>query len=56
MQKEQTTITKILSNVASAMIDRDTWEWPPQCTIFSYQPARPQRKENTENDIQEISG
>lgn len=56
MENVQTKATKMLSDMANAMIERDTWEWPPQCIIFSYQPVRPMRREQcAENHKEKIS-
>lgn len=29
------------------MIDGETREWPPKCTVFTYQPHRPKNINNT---------
>ena len=46
MQNLQEKATQILTQMADKMIDRDTWEWPPQCLYFSYQPMRPKQNED----------
>lgn len=33
---------KTLSTIlAASMIDHDTYEWPPVCALFAYQPQHP---------------
>lgn len=43
MNKQQENVKRIVSNLVSKMIDRDTYEWPPKCTFITYQPKRPNR-------------
>lgn len=31
----------VLQVLCRAMIDSDTYEWPPKCSVFVYQPRRP---------------
>ena len=42
MKKASEVLKGMLNNAVSAMIDGDTREWPPTCTMFVYQPMRPQ--------------
>lgn len=44
MNKHQEKTKKLLSTLAYNMIDRDTYEWPPKCSLFTYQPVRPCNK------------
>ena len=41
MNNPQKKVKKIVQKLASQMIDRDTYEWPPQCSFITYQPKRP---------------
>lgn len=41
MNNPQEKVKKIVQNLVSQMIDRDTDEWPPQCSFITYQPKRP---------------
>lgn len=41
MKKPNEVLKNMLNNVVSSMIDGDTREWPPTCTMFVYQPTRP---------------
>lgn len=54
MENVQTKATKMLSDMANAMVKKDTYEWPPYCGLFAYQPVRPQhRAQNLEKDQNE---
>lgn len=57
METTKTKLNAMLSQTANAMMDYDTWQWPPQCSVFFYQPARPQqmRKEN-KNPVEREEG
>jgi len=50
MENKKTKLDTILNKAANAMMDSDTWQWPPQCSYFFYQPARPQRMSKTCGD------
>lgn len=50
MQKLQKKATEILTQMADKMMGHDTWEWPPQCLYFSYQPMRPKLNKEPAND------
>lgn len=39
----------ILRTLATKMIDRDTYEWPPKCSFLTYQPQRPARAANADS-------
>lgn len=41
MKKTKNAFEKITQKVASAMIDKETREWPPTCSFFAYQPVHP---------------
>lgn len=41
MKQLKTIVNKVLQSTFSRMIDGDTREWPPRCTMFTYQPQRP---------------
>lgn len=33
---------EVAKKMVNAMIDHDTYEWPPACSFFAYQPKRPE--------------
>lgn len=41
MKKNKEKSEKIVKKVISAMVDKETREWPPTCLAFIYQPVRP---------------
>lgn len=41
MEKINEKIKKIAAKMVTAMIERDSDEWPPVCTLFAYQPQHP---------------
>lgn len=41
MMQFKTMVSNALRSSFSKMIDGDTREWPPKCTVFVYQPQRP---------------
>ena len=41
MNNPKTKMKKVAQKLVSQMIDRDTYEWPPQCSFITYQPKRP---------------
>lgn len=45
MSKHQEKMKKVMGVLAQKMIDHDTYEWPPVCSIITYQPTRPHRDE-----------
>lgn len=44
----KTVVNNALRSSFSRMIDGETREWPPKCTMFIYQPQRPKSTSNTE--------
>ncbi len=34
-------LVNIAKNLANAMIEQDTYGWPPECIFITYQPERP---------------
>lgn len=48
MHKLKTMVNNALRSSFIRMIDGDTREWPPKCTLFTYQPQRPKFTANTE--------
>ena len=40
--------------VISNMVDQETREWPPKCLILAYQPVRPCRKREGEDQIANV--
>ena len=45
MKKATDVVKKMLSSLATTMIDGDTREWPPTCAVLLYQPVRPYSKD-----------
>ena len=45
MKKVTDVIKKMLSGLATTMIDGDTREWPPTCAVLLYHPVRPYAKD-----------
>ncbi len=43
MEKINEKIKKMAAKMATAMIEHDTDEWPPVCTLFAYQPQYPSK-------------
>ena len=41
MMQFKTMVSNALRSSFNKMIDGDTREWPPKCTVFVYQPQRP---------------
>lgn len=41
MEKLNEKIKKITTKMAKTMIEHDSDEWPPVCTLFAYQPPHP---------------
>ena len=41
-------INEMLKGMAQTMIEGDSREWPPTCSILIYQPMRPEAREITE--------
>lgn len=41
MEKSKKRASALVGLVAKTMIDRDTYGWPPSCSLFAYQPIRP---------------
>lgn len=35
------TLVNLAKNLANAMIEQDTYGWPPECIFITYQPERP---------------
>lgn len=42
----KTVVNNVLRSSFNKMIDGDTREWPPKCTVFVYQPQRPKIIDN----------
>lgn len=44
-------LVNLAKTLANAMIEQDTYGWPPECVLILYQPERPikQVEESTEN-------
>lgn len=51
MTQFQIKTNHVLQTVCRAMIDSDTWEWPPKCPVFLYQPLRPKIDTHVEKDL-----
>lgn len=49
MEKLKTQVHNALNGVAKQMIKADAREWPPGCMVFLYQPIRPQKKHNSDD-------
>lgn len=45
----KTAVNNALRSSFNKMVDGETREWPPKCTVFTYQPHRPKNISNTEN-------
>lgn len=41
MEKINDKLKGLSAKLAAAMIDHDSDEWPPVCTMFAYQPQHP---------------
>ena len=50
MKKSKKLIAKLIEKSVNHMIDSELCEWPPQCTALYYQPVRPKRIEENENN------
>lgn len=44
----KTAVNNALRSPLNKMIDGETREWPPKCTMFAYQPQRPKNASNSE--------
>ena len=55
MEKINEKIRFLSAKVASAMIEHDSDEWPPVCSLFAYQPVHPlaTKKDDADQDITE---
>lgn len=42
----KTAVNNALRSSINKMIDGETREWPPKCTMFAYQPQRPKNISN----------
>lgn len=40
-------MSALAKQLANAMIEHDSDEWPPDCIIFTYQPVRPTSSDNS---------
>lgn len=49
MKKTKKLFASVIKKAANHMIDSELCEWPPQCSIFYYQPVRPRRIEEAGN-------
>lgn len=45
MNKLQTKIHSALTALAGNMADREPRGWPPECLVITYQPMRPETKQ-----------
>ena len=43
MKKVNEKMESVLKKVVNYVVDTELYGWPPQCTSFLYQPARPKR-------------
>ena len=41
MSNFQDKVKKTVTALVNHMIEGDTYEWPPTCALFTYQPVRP---------------
>ena len=48
MNQLKTAVNNALRSSFNKMIDGETREWPPKCTVFTYQPHRPKNISNTD--------
>ena len=45
MQKAAEKLKNLTRKIVDDMIDEEVEGWPPECTVFAYQPMRPCREE-----------
>ena len=55
MEKGKERIKQILGSVATTMISRDTYGWPPECSLFAYQPQSPMTSRQASIGIKKAS-
>ena len=55
MEKFYEKIKRISTEMARAMIEHDSDEWPPVCTLFAYQPPHPSTLVQQDSTTQESS-
>ena len=48
MNKEKELVKDFSKNLIHRMVERDSAGWPPNCSVFAYQPVRPCRKKGQE--------
>lgn len=53
MEKAKEKMKNLTRKLANIMIDDDVDGWPPECTIFAYQPVRPRREEQDTIGLEE---
>lgn len=41
MKKPNERANALIKKVVAAVVDRETYDWPPQCAFLLYQPKRP---------------
>lgn len=51
METQKTKMEMLLNKAANVMMDSDTWDWPPKCSYFFYQPSRPQQMKRDHKGI-----
>ena len=49
MKKEKDLIKDFSKKFIKRMVEKDSTGWPPDCTLFAYQPVRPCRKKNRDD-------
>lgn len=55
MEKATEKMKNLTRKIAGMMIDDDVDGWPPECTIFAYQPMRPRREEQDTIGLEEAN-
>lgn len=41
LRKPNEKLNKLIKKAVSAAVERETYDWPPQCAFLLYQPKRP---------------
>lgn len=47
MKKEKDLIKGFSKKLINRMMEKDSTGWPPDCTLFAYQPVRPSKKKSS---------
>lgn len=56
MNENKEALNRLSRNLANRMLKKDSTGWPPVCTVFAYQPVRPQMRKTGEVESTPFKG